>query len=235
MRPFDAVVVTCEHASARVPPRYASLFRGAARVLASHRGHDAGALAAARRFARRFDAPLHVGRVTRLLVDLNRSLHHRNLLSAYSRALSAAERRRLVARYWEPYRGAATADIARRIDAGKSVLHLSVHSFTPVWDGAPRAADVGLLYDPSRKRERALCAAWRTGLREACPDLRVRRNYPYRGRSDGFVTALRLRFPQRAYAGIEIEISQGLLVRGTPPRPLLDALPATLAPFVRSG
>jgi predicted N-formylglutamate amidohydrolase len=234
VRPFDAVVITCEHATAHVPARYATLFRGARRVLASHRGFDAGAAAAARALARRFDATLWVGRVTRLLVDLNRSRHNRTLFSEYSAALPAPERERLVARYWEPYRAAATADMARRIDAGETVLHVSVHSFTPVWNGVPRTADLGLLYDPARRRERELCAAWRAGLREACPDFRLRRNYPYRGRSDGFVTALRLRFPQRAYAGIEIEINQALVTRGAPPRPLLDALPATLAPFVRS-
>lgn len=232
MRPCDAVVVTCEHASARVPAHHASLFRGAARVLASHRGFDAGAAAAARHLARRFDAPLHLGRVTRLLVDLNRSLHHRNVFSEYSKTLGPGGKRRLVARYWEPYRAAATADIARRVASGKSVLHLSVHSFTPVWNGVPRNADVGILYDPARRRERALGAAWRDGLCARRPGLRVRRNYPYRGRSDGFVTALRARFPVHAYVGIEIELNQALMARGRPPRALLDALAATLAPFV---
>jgi hypothetical protein len=36
----------------------------------------------------------------------------------------------------------------------------------------------------------------------------VRRNYPYRGWSDGLTTALRRRFAERAYVGIELEVNQ---------------------------
>ena len=38
--------------------------------------------------------------------------------------------------------------------------------------------------------------------------MRVRFNYPYAGRADGLTTALRRRFPDAAYAGIELEINQ---------------------------
>ena len=235
MRPFDAVVVTCEHASARVPPRYAKLFARGRRALESHRGYDPGTVAAARDLARRFDAPLHVGRVTRLLIDLNRRIGSRTLFSEFSAPLPPDEKKRLVARYWEPYRAAVAADVAARVGAGRSVLHVSVHSFTPVWKGERRNADLGILYDPSRRRERALGRAWSTALRLKRPRLRVRRNYPYLGKADGLVTSLRRRFPVRAYAGIEIELNQALMALGKPPRALLDALAATLAPFVRSG
>jgi predicted N-formylglutamate amidohydrolase len=87
-------------------------------------------------------------------------------------------------------------------------VHVSSHSFTPKLDGELRRADIGLLYDPSRPGEAALCAAWRAALRAAAPGLVVRRNYPYRGTSDALVTDLRRRFSPSRYLGIEIEVNQ---------------------------
>jgi len=203
----DRVVVTCEHGGNRVPRAYAPLFRGARRLLASHRGWDPGAIGVARRLARRLGVPLHAATVTRLLVELNRSLGHRQLFSERTRGLPPAERQRILERYWRPYREAVEAEVARGVRAGR-VLHLSVHSFTPVLDGVVRDVDVGLLYDPRRAGERRFCGRWARLLRERAPELRIARNRPYRGIADGLVTHLRTRFPVSRYLGLEVEISQ---------------------------
>jgi predicted N-formylglutamate amidohydrolase len=71
-----------------------------------------------------------------------------------------------------------------------------------------RNTDLGLLYDPSRRREVALCRGWKEILSEAAPELRVRFNYPYRGGADGLTTCLRRRFPEGSYVGIELEMNQ---------------------------
>jgi hypothetical protein len=42
------------------------------------------------------------------------------------------------------------------------------------------------------------------------PHLRVKKNYPYRGWTDGLTTTLRGKFPARRYVGIEIEVNQAL-------------------------
>jgi len=73
--------------------------------------------------------------------------------------------------------------------------------------GNSRRFDVGLLYGPKRPAERRFCSAWQRQLRDAAPSLRVRRNAPYRGSSDGLTTALRREFGPR-YLGIELEINQ---------------------------
>jgi predicted N-formylglutamate amidohydrolase len=90
-------------------------------------------------------------------------------------------------------------------------LHLGVHSFTPQIDGRLRTADVGLLYDPSRSSERRFCERWKSSLREIAPNRRVRRNYPYRGKSDGFTTHLRRTIDSPQYLGIELEVNQRVL------------------------
>lgn len=212
------LLLTCEHGGNRIPPRYRALFAGHEALLASHRGWDPGALDWARALSRRLDAPLIEARISRLLVDLNRSPHHPALFSPLSRGLGADEREAILERYYLPHRANVEAWIAERTRGGAAVLHVAVHSYTPMLDGRARNADVGLLYDPQRPRERHLCLAWQAALRAEDATLRVRRNYPYRGSADGLTTHLRRRFSSRAYLGVELEISQGLLTR---PRGLL--------------
>lgn len=204
-------LITCEHGGKLVPPVYRACFRGQDAVLASHRGHDPGALAMARDLAASLDAPLICARTTRLLVDLNRSLHHPRLFSEFTRALPTDDKVRILRRYYLPYRRRAEDRIAAAIAAGGRVVHVSSHSFTPVLDGVVRRADVGLLYDPARAGEAALCRAWLAALRRRAPELRLRRNYPYTGTSDGFTAYLRRRFGAHAYVGIELEINQAIV------------------------
>jgi predicted N-formylglutamate amidohydrolase len=211
---LQAVIVSCEHGGNRVPERYRELFAGREGLLESHRGYDLGALPLARQLADRLSAPLHAGIVTRLLVDLNRSPGSRTLFSEFSRELPAAERERILERYYRPFREGVTEAVASRIADGGQVLHLALHSFTPEFHGEVRNADLGLLYDPRRPRERNFCADLRQKLRRAAPSLRVRRNYPYLGTSDCVVTTLRRKFSPDAYLGIEIEVNQKFAEEG---------------------
>ncbi len=93
------------------------------------------------------------------------------------------------------------------VKGGKPVLHVSVHTFTPVLKGRVRRADLGLLYEPARTHERDLAAKWRDIIKGMSPGLRIRLNYPYRGASDGFTTYLRGRFFEELYRGIELEVN----------------------------
>jgi predicted N-formylglutamate amidohydrolase len=215
------LVLTCEHGGNRVPARWREVLRPAAALLDTHRAWDPGALALAKLLARRFDAPLLSATVTRLLVDLNRSADNP---AVCSRWVPARDREELLARWHAPHREAVRATIAAR----RVVVHVAVHSFTPVLDGVRRNADVGLLYDPARARERALAARWRAALHELAPRLRVRMNYPYRGTSDGLTTWLRRDFPDRRYAGIELEMNQALLADRARWRMAIRAIEASL-------
>lgn len=210
---FDAIVVSCEHASNRIPACYRPLFSGARGALESHRGWDIGAASAARAIARRFRAPLFAARASRLLIDLNRSLHHRALFSQWTRSLPGDERMTIIERHYQPYRTALQAHLRACLERDESVLLVSVHSFTPVWQGVTRTADIGLLYDPRRRVERLLCADWKEALAVTAPQLRVRRNYPYRGTSDGFSVALRRSLRSARFACVELELNQELLSR----------------------
>jgi predicted N-formylglutamate amidohydrolase len=201
-------LLTCEHASNAVPSRYRRLFEGRRDVLETHRGYDPGTRVLGDLFQRKLRAPLHVGEASRLLVELNRSLGHPALFSEFTRGLDPSEREAVLNRYYHSYRGQVRSRIARWVQQRRPVVHLSLHSFTPELQGEVRHADVGLLYDPRRVRERDFCLHWQALLQDAAPHLRVRRNYPYQGKADGFTTALRREFPEAAYAGIELEVNQ---------------------------
>ena len=207
-------LITCEHGGNRIPAAYLGCFAGQEDLLQSHRGHDPGALAMARELAQRLDAPLHYSTVSRLLVDLNRSPRHPRLHSETIRAQREEVRQDIVERHYLPYRGRVEAEIANVIESSGRVIHISSHSFTPVLDGVVRTADIGLLYDPARAGEAALSRAWLEALKAQAPALRLRRNYPYRGTSDGFTAWLRRRFAADQYIGVELEINQAMVFAG---------------------
>jgi len=210
----DFFLVTCEHAGNRVPRELARHFRGLEATLATHRGYDHGALAMARDLARDLDAPLVASTVSRLVVDLNRSLSNPRVWSSATRALPRAERDGIARRYYLPHWQRVDAIVTSAARSGRRVVHIASHSFTPSLDGVRRTADVGLLYDPSRAAESGLASRWRASLRALAPALRVRRNYPYAGKGDGLTRALRRTLPPTRYIGIELELNQALAVPG---------------------
>jgi predicted N-formylglutamate amidohydrolase len=200
--------VTCEHGGNAIPERYEALFTGYEALLASHRGYDPGALSMAKTLARALDAPLVASTTSRLLVELNRSPGRQFRMSPIMRSVPRALRDEVTRDYYVPYRSRVEAFVERAVTAGRSVLHVSSHSFTPALDGMIRCGDIGLLYDPARPREREFCVRWQRALSEALAGLVVRRNFPYLGRSDGLTSWLRKRFDGDAYVGIELEVNQ---------------------------
>jgi predicted N-formylglutamate amidohydrolase len=212
-----AWLVTCEHGGNEIPDPFMPLFRGFAALLASHRGYDPGALDTARDLARALGAMLVTSTVSRLLVELNRSPGRQFRYSPIMRGAAADVREEVCRRYYLPYRQEVEGFVARTSASGLRVVHLSSHSFTPSLDGNARRADVGLLYDPDRTAERALCRRWQRALASRRPQWIVRRNYPYLGRSDGFTSFLRKRFDADAYVGVELEVNQKHLRNGSVP------------------
>lgn len=210
----DHFLITCEHGGNRIPPRYRYLFAGFEALLQTHRGYDAGALALAKEMARALAAPLFASTTSRLLVDLNRSIGHPHLYSEATRGAPAGVRSEILESYYLLHRNKVEADIAVAVARGSRVIHVASHSFTPELEGVVRNADIGLLYDPSRPGEAELCRRWQAQLKASVLELRVRRNYPYAGKSDGFTAYLRRRFPAEVYIGIELEINQKHVING---------------------
>lgn len=207
----DVLVLTCEHAGNRIPAQYVHLFRGAADVLATHRGWDPGALTLAKLLSRELGRPLHAITWSRLFVEANRAPTNHRIWSRFTKSLPKAERDSILDRWWRPHREAVEKAVASEIARGRRVVHVAVHSFTPELDGEVRNAEVGFLYDSRHKREAKFCREWASALNALDPSLRLRHNYPYSGAADGLSTWLRKRHPESLYLGIELEINQGLV------------------------
>lgn len=217
--------LSCEHGGNKVPKALQPCFAGQEEVLHTHRGLDIGALDLFRHLVPLADESTYATR-SRLCIELNRSAHHPRLFSAYTKALPPAQKEALL-QFHHAYRQAFTERIRARVQAGHHVVHVAVHSFTPVLDGAVRTMDIGLLYDPARPREKHFCHTWRRALERRIPGLTVRMNQPYKGTSDGFPTALRGLFP-RHYTGIELEVNQRFAPQGRMNPALVRALHGSL-------
>jgi predicted N-formylglutamate amidohydrolase len=214
LRENGMLVVSCEHAGNNVPDRWKSLFTGARTALDSHRGYDPGTLELGQRIADQFGIQAITTSVTRLLVDCNRSLGHRRLFSEWSNGLDRERRAAVLEEYYHPHRNRVEASIASTIATGGRIVHVGVHSFTPVWEGVNRNLDIGLLYDPARAGEKEFCLRWQQQLAVLPKPWRTRRNQPYLGKADGLVTYLRRRFGPDRYLGIELEVNQAIVLEG---------------------
>ena len=204
------LMLTCEHASNRLPAAFKKAVP--ADVLKTHRAYDIGAVQVFRKLVK-FAKPEFSceGKFSRLFVDLNRTITNKSAFSEYYEALEAsdkasAEKAKIQATaYWKEYRSNVEKFVSKNI--GNNIVHLGIHSFTPVLNGKVRNTDIGILYDPSRPQDRAYAQVIKDEIKRLYPTMKVRFNYPYKGTSDGLTTTLRKKFGTR-YVGIEIEINQ---------------------------
>lgn len=205
------LLLSCEHAGYKIPKVYQrDLDEETKALLATHRGWDRGALLLAKEVSKEANAPLFFTEISRLLVDCNRSLNHKACFGPSFREASPEVKEQIAVDYYHPYRQSVRESIERFQKQGLNVLHCAFHSFTPELNGEVRNAELGLLYDPARSSELLWADRMMYALKEQAFPWRVRRNYPYLGKSDGFTRFLRQQFAPKTYAGFEIEFNQTL-------------------------
>jgi predicted N-formylglutamate amidohydrolase len=211
---LNLIIITCEHGGNFIPLEYQHLFKNAEDILNSHKGWDPGALLLSQALSENLKLPLFYETISRMLIELNRSLHHPSLFSSFTKSLTVAERYKIIDRFYLPYRNKVENTIKDFIDQRFTVIHLSIHSFSPVLNDVIRDCEIGFLYDPKRTAEKEFSWKWRNSLSNEKKEWRIKMNYPYKGTSDGFTTYLRKRFPE-SYSGIELEVNQALFKENT--------------------
>lgn len=180
-------LVTCDHASNRVPQEVCGGDLGvAAEDMARHIAWDVGARGLAEALGTALDSPVICSDFSRLVIDANRGPEDPTLMMRLydgtiipgNAKVDAAEVERRMATLYRPYHDALAHLAARRADR----VILAVHSFTPCLKGrAPRPWAVGVLYSHLDDRlSRALIARL-----SAEPDLCVGDNEPYAGHLPG--------------------------------------------------
>ena len=175
------LMLTCEHASNRLPAAFKKAVP--ADVLKTHRAYDIGALLVFRKLVRFAKPEFHCeGKFSRLFVDLNRTITNKSAFSEYYEALESrdkatAEKAKAQATaYWKEYRDNVEKFVVS--NKGTEIVHLGIHSFTPVLNGKVRNTDIGILYDPARPQERAYANVIKDEIKRLYPDMKVRFNYP---------------------------------------------------------
>jgi predicted N-formylglutamate amidohydrolase len=206
------IVFLCEHASNHIPEDLSALGLSE-EALSSHIAWDLGALPLAEALARHFEAPLVAACVSRLVYDCNRPPEAPDAIPERSevydipgnRNLSEAERRRRVHEVYEPFHQAVTALLDARDARRLSTALVTVHSFTPSYNGRPRSVELGILHDEDSRLADLLLenAQAVTGLKSA-------RNDPY-GPDDGVTHSLQRHGIARGLPNVMLEIRNDLL------------------------
>jgi predicted N-formylglutamate amidohydrolase len=206
----NTILITAEHGGNLVPDDYQHLFNDHSQLLQTHRGYDVGSWQLAEELfkANLENVKMFGTKVTRLLVDVNRSLWRRTLFSVVTKKLDKKEKNKILENYYHAYRQPIYNFVQQEISKGFNLIHLAVHSFTPVLNGMERNADIGLLYNPQRKSECTFSKEWKNSLKKVYPRWNIRFNYPYRGKPDGLTAHLRKLYPDNRYLGIEFEMNQ---------------------------
>jgi predicted N-formylglutamate amidohydrolase len=144
-------LVTCDHASNRVPEDLGGTLGIGAADMARHIAWDVGAAGLTRALGVALNSPVLCSNFSRLVIDPNRGeddptlvmqLYDGTIIPA-NRGVSAAEVQRRLDSLYRPYHEAYAHLAALRADR----VILAVHSFTPCLKGrAPRPWHVGVLY-----------------------------------------------------------------------------------------
>jgi len=207
------LVLICDHATNALPPGYGTLGLDP-EFLERHIGYDIGARAVTMGLAEELGAPAIMTRFSRLLIDPNRGLDDPTLIMRISdrvvvpgnRDIDPDEAGHRIARYYEPYHRAIDGLIDEAVDAGKPPVLVSIHSFTPSWQGVPRPWQIGVLWDRDPRAARPLIEQLQHD-----GDLVVGDNEPYTGELEG--DTMNTHGTMRGLAHALIEIRQDLIAR----------------------
>ncbi|ENN87784.1 putative N-formylglutamate amidohydrolase family protein [Rhizobium freirei PRF 81] len=208
----SAVFIICEHASRALPERFGDLGLSA-EALSSHIAWDPGALAVASKISASLDATLIYQRFSRLIYDCNRPPESAGAMPETSeiytipgnQRLGDADRRARTEGLYIPFHDRIRALLKERATRGQKTVVVTMHSFTPIYNGKPRAVELGILHDDDHwLADRMLDGAAQT------PFYRTERNQPY-GPEDGVTHTLKLHGIANGLHNVMIEIRNDLI------------------------
>lgn len=200
-------VLLCDHASNFIPEPFDNL--GLTEdELRAHIAWDPGALGVSLVLSHLLDAPLVYSNVSRLIIDCNRQIQAPDLIPEYSEAtpipgnqgLSAFDRENRIALSHAPFHEAVETITRRRITAGRPTAVVSLHSYTPVYNGESRPWQLGLIYNTGNKLAKFALMS----LREKTP-YQIGDNEPY-SPEDGVYYTLNRHGTERGLNTLMIEI-----------------------------
>jgi predicted N-formylglutamate amidohydrolase len=156
----------CDHASNYLPPQYGTLGLKDADML-RHIAWDPGALPVALKVAAMLDAVLIEAGMSRLAIDCNRPLDAPDLIPEISETtlipgnagLSREDRAERITLSWHPFHDTIETLVKERLASGRETWLVSIHSFTPVYNGVDRPWEIGIVHDDDERLSAPLIAA----------------------------------------------------------------------------
>ena len=224
-----AILLVCEHASNAFPEPWGSLGLTEAQQRA-HVAWDPGALDLSRALAQRLDAALVHAPASRLIYDLNRGPDRPDAMAARSevhdipgnQGLTPQDRLHRAEALYLPFHTALHAEIVRRLALGRATVVITIHSFTPVYHGQPRAVEFGVIHDADDRLAQAIVAA-----AQSLTDLACALNEPYSA-ADGVTHTLRLQATPYGLANAMLEIRNDLIATSQQAEAMADHLAPVL-------
>jgi predicted N-formylglutamate amidohydrolase len=229
-------LLTCDHASARIPRKLGSLGVAAA-DLERHIAWDIGAVDVALKLASTLDAFAILAGYSRLVIDCNRRPGIPQSIVRMSEATripgneavtveDAAAREREIFR---PYHNRIRTELDARRAQQRHTILISVHSFTPSYHGVPRPWHAGVLYN----RDARLATELLQRLR-AEKDLVIGDNEPYAA-SDTSDYTIPVHGEQRGLLHVGIELRQDLVATDAGQSEWAERLARALVSIAGSG
>lgn len=219
MGPF---LFSCEHASNALPSSISTSEKDR-HFLSTHWGWDIGVASVTRHLIELTQSQGIFSNFSRLWVDLNRSKDRTDLIRketeghilSFNQHLTPSDEIQRLQQYYSPYHTAFDQLVQERVQHTPPVLLISMHSFTPVWNGAVRNMDIGVLFDDCETLGLHLSRLLRKeSLFVAC-------NQPYTGKG-GLMFSVEDKGKRHQCAHLELEINQALIC--TPERQRYVAL-----------
>lgn len=205
------LVVTCEHASNRLPAPLQAAGEDA-KWLDTHWGWDPGAGDVVRDLVHRKASVAILSRFSRLICDPNRAPLESDWIRtecegyalSFNKNISPEERARRKATYYDPYHEEIDRCLSERLSRGGDVLLLSVHSFTPNFMGVVRDMEMGVLFD----RFDPVAERFASHLRDQ--GFVTALNEPYSGK-DGQIFSAQHHGHRHGVIYLELEIRQDII------------------------
>jgi predicted N-formylglutamate amidohydrolase len=205
-------LLTCDHASRRLPRRLGTLGLSEAEQ-ARHIAWDIGIAGVGRRLSAALDACLVLQGYSRLAIDANRPPGAPDSIVGRSdgtvipgnQDLSAEEIERRAREIFHPYHDGIRQELDARVSAGRRTTLVALHSFTPSMGGRARPWHVGVLYNRDARLGHILLERLR---RE--PELVVGDNQPYAASDDTDYTLV-THGERRGLPHVELELRQDLI------------------------
>ena len=212
------IICICDHASNLVPNFWSKNGLGIRKSeMGRHIAYDLGAKRLTKKLSRLLNGPAILSNFSRLVIDPNRGQNDPTLIMKISDGSiiqgnknisyldDCEEKIKRIKSYYNTYHNKISDIINLSIKKGVFPAIISIHSFTPIFNGKKRLTELGILWDSDDRLPNIIFQYFRLNNK----NINIGDNKPYSGRMKN--DTLYRHGTKRGIANILIEIRQDLI------------------------